>query len=190
MHVVFQEEKETRLKEFIKNDLAARKAAGESMFGVSYRLVARSNESPAARALLAVADEARALGIEIRTLLIQHSSVMRSAASGQDSTVGEQRVISDPRLLEAHEQLVLSDRKAWIGDCMRRDPSRRDAYETYCDGSDSRALWAARSFEHMWSAAAPTNLEGASKVVPADAFIDASLIAVSESFPSAVALRH
>jgi hypothetical protein len=42
----------------------------------------------------------------------------------------------------------------------------------------------------MWSAAAPTNLEGASKVVPADAFIDASLIAVSESFPSAVALRH
>jgi hypothetical protein len=99
-------------------------------------------------------------------------------------------VISDPRLLEAHEQLVLSDKKAWIGDCMRRDPSRRDAYESCCDGSDSRASWAARSFEHMWAAAAPANLDGASKVVPADAFIDASLIAASESLPSAAALRH
>jgi hypothetical protein len=190
MHVVFQEEKETRLKEFIQNDLAARKAAGESMFGASYRLVVRSTDSPAARALLAVADEVAALGIEIRTLFVQHSSAVRSSAGSQGSVTGAWRAISDPRLLEAHEQLVLSDRKVWIGDCMRRDPSRRDAYETYCDGSDSRALWAARSFEHMWSAAAPTNLEGASKVVPADAFIDASLIAVSESFPSAVALRH
>ncbi len=155
MHVVFQEEKETRLKQFIQEDLAARKAAGESVFGVSYRLVARSTDSPAARALLAVADEAAAMGIEIRTLFVQHSSAMRSAASGQGSVTGAWRVISDPRFLEAHEQLVLSDKKVWIGDCMRRDASRRDAYESYCDGRDSRSLWAARSFEHMWVAAAP-----------------------------------
>jgi hypothetical protein len=190
MHVVFQEEKETRIKELIQKDLAARKAAGENMFGASYRLVARSNDSPAARALLAVADEALALGIQIRTLLVQHSSAMRSAVAGQGAPAGEWRVISDPRLLEAHEQLVLSDEKAWIGDCMRRDPSRRDAYESYCSGPDQRALWAARSFEHMWAAAGPANLESAAKAIPADAFIDASLIAASDSLPSAVALRH
>jgi hypothetical protein len=161
------------------------------MFGACYRLVARSTDSPAARALLAVADEALAMGIQIRTLLVQHGSPMQSAGlAGQGTPAGEWRVISDPRLLEAHEQLVLSDSKAWIGDCMRRDPSRRDAYETYCNGSDSRASWAARSFEHMWTAAAPPDHGSVSKVVPAEAFIDASLIAVSESLPSAATLRH
>jgi hypothetical protein len=190
MHVVFQEEKESRLKEFIQNDLAARKVAGESMFGVSYRLLARSSDSPAACALLAVADEALALGIQIRTLLMQHGTAMRSASTGQGFSAGEWRAISDPRLLDAHEQLVLSDKKVWIGDCMRRDPARRDSYESYCDSSDSRALWAARSFEHMWLSAAPANLEGATRSLPADALIDASLIAVSESVPSATALRH
>lgn len=189
MHVVFQEEKETRIKELIRQDLAARKDAGENMFGATYRLVARSADSPAARALNALAEEALALGIQIRTLLVQHVRSARSAAPEQ-ATAGDVRVMADARFLEAHEQLVLSDTRAWIGDCMRRDPSRRDAYECYCDGSDARALWAGRSFDRMWAAAAPHKMDGATRVLPSDAFIDASLIAVSENMQNPVALRH
>jgi hypothetical protein len=32
-----------------------------------------------------------------------------------------------PRLVEAHEQLVLGPETCWIGDCMQRDPAKCDA---------------------------------------------------------------
>jgi hypothetical protein len=191
MHVVFQEEKESRIKQLIEKDLADRKAASERAFGTTYCLVARSSDSPAARALFAVAAEATAIGIEIRTLFVQHASAAtKSIASGQALATGQWRAISDPRYLDAHEQLVLGESKAWIGDCMRRDPSRRDSYECYCSATSATTLWAARSFEHMWLAAAPVGHTGASQVAPGGPVIDASLIPVTDAMPSPVALRH
>lgn len=191
MHVVFQEEKESRIKELIQKDLADRKAAGERAFGTTYCLVARSSDSPAARALFAVAADAAAMGIEVRTLFVQHSSAAaKSIAAGQAAAGGQWRAIADPRLLDAHEQLVLGEAKAWIGDCMRRDPSRRDSYETYCNSSNAAVLWAARSFERMWTAAAPLGRDGATQIASGAPVIDASLIPMSDTMPSPVALRH
>jgi hypothetical protein len=189
MHVVHREEKEARIKDFILTDIAARKATGASLFGCTYCLVARSWESPASRALLAVVDEAVAIGIGIRAVLVQHVGAVKSDAAARLPS-GGCRTVSDPRLLEAHEQLVLGDCASWIGDCMRRDPARRDTYETFCDGTSRSTLWAARSFEHLWTAADPANLDSNFKSAPADAFIGASLIAVSDPELSAVALRH
>ncbi len=37
------------------------------------------------------------------------------------------RVANDRRLFDAHEQLVLSAKDTWTGDCMRRDPTKRDS---------------------------------------------------------------
>ena len=45
----------------------------------------------------------------------------------------EVRWARKPRLIEAHEQLVLGPQTCWIGDSMRREPAKCDAYETYID---------------------------------------------------------
>jgi hypothetical protein len=57
--------------------------------------------------------------------------------------------------LSAHEQLVLAPDRAWIGDSMRREPSKRDAYESFAAGCAETATNAARSFEKIWRASAP-----------------------------------
>jgi hypothetical protein len=60
-----------------------------------------------------------------------------------------------PRLVEAHEQLVLGPETCWIGDCMRRDPAKCDAYESYVEGCGEAAGCAAVSFERLWGASEP-----------------------------------
>ena len=60
-----------------------------------------------------------------------------------------------PRLIEAHEQLVLGPETCWIGDCMRRDPAKCDAYESYVEGCGEAAGCAAVSFERLWLASQP-----------------------------------
>ncbi len=61
----------------------------------------------------------------------------------------------DPRLLAAHEQLVLAPDRAWIGDCMRREPTKRDTYERFAANAPDVAALATRSFERLWRAAVP-----------------------------------
>jgi len=57
--------------------------------------------------------------------------------------------------IEAHEQLVLGPETCWIGDCMRRDPAKCDAYESYVEGCGEAAGCAAVSFERLWLASQP-----------------------------------
>ena len=56
------------------------------------------------------------------------------------------------RLIEAHEQLVIGPETCWIGDCMRRDPAKCDAYESFIEGCGEAAGCAAVSFERLWLA--------------------------------------
>ena len=51
----------------------------------------------------------------------------------------EVRWARKPRLIEAHEQLVLGPETCWIGDSMRREPSKCDAYETFVDACQATA---------------------------------------------------
>ena len=61
-------------------------------------------------------------------------------------------MVRDQRLLAAHEQLVLAPDYAWIGDSMRREPSRRDTFERFAPASAEVAMQATRSFERLWRA--------------------------------------
>jgi hypothetical protein len=58
----------------------------------------------------------------------------------------EVRWARDPRLIEAHEQLVLGAQTCWIGDSMRRDPTKCDAFESYVEGCGEAAGCALVSF--------------------------------------------
>ena len=195
MHVVQKEEKVTRLKEFIERDLVARKLVSGPGEKTVFRLVARSPESPVAVALASIAAEAGSLGIEIQAIFLSRAP----AQSGKYKVIASLpssagiRYVLDCRLLDAHEQLVLGPRSAWIGDCMRRDPIKRDTYECYNESCEASALQACRAFEHLWSlairggtGAMPCMRDGAAGM---DQF-DAPLLAGADPDLNPVALRH
>lgn len=163
MLVVKKEEKEARIRTFIEQDLSARRSVPDSCGTAEYRLLALSAESPAAKALVSLAPEAGALGIEIRVVYLAeaHSAQQGGAIPGL-----HERLASDQRLLDAHEQLLLGGRRVWIGDCMRRDPGRRDGLETYSEECEMTSIWAARTFERLWIV---SEQQRAETVVPAHA---------------------
>jgi hypothetical protein len=67
----------------------------------------------------------------------------------------EVRVARNPRLIEAHEQLVLGARACWTGDTMRRDPATCDAYESFVADGPELAAAARLTFERLWSDGEP-----------------------------------
>lgn len=122
-------------------------------------LVARSAASPAAEALVQLGQELAVRGVCVRviftTLVPEGATVDWSSATDDLPFAREVRWASHPRMAEAHEQLVVADEAFWIGDCMRRDPSKRDAFERYTDGDASATRTAAASFERLWTRAEP-----------------------------------
>lgn len=190
MNAVVKEEKEARLKAFIARHLASLQPAGSPEGTVTtYRLLALSTESPAARALAALAPELAAAGVAIEAVLARRSSEDATAALA----TADCRFVTDIRLLDAHEQLVLDAANVWIGDCMRRDPGRRDTYELYA-ACPVAAGHAVRSFAQIWGAAGPTGSWTTARrwtgPRPPSVF-DPSLIAGAEAASAAVPfLRH
>jgi hypothetical protein len=67
----------------------------------------------------------------------------------------EVRWARKPRLIEAHEQLVLGPETCWIGDSMRREPVKCDAYESYIDACAKTTAAAVVSFERLWQTSEP-----------------------------------
>jgi hypothetical protein len=125
----------------------------------SITLVARSAESPIARALIAIGGDIAARGITVRAILGQlepeKSAIGWSIAGPQIPFTRDLRWAKNPRLADAHEQLVLGPTTAWIGDCLRRDPSRRDAYEQYAANDAIVARTLQTSFERLWAVSEP-----------------------------------
>lgn len=149
VHVVKKEEKEARLREFVQRRMAGR--AGLASLGV----IARSFDSPAMKALAA---EAGSNDVVIDAIVLKHSDKDAASALAFVTPLAGRvrcRVALDPRLLDAHEQIILDDTAIWIGDCMRRDPEKRDAFECYSEDSAEAVAWARACFARLWRAAEP-----------------------------------
>lgn len=191
INVVRKEEKEARLREFIIRDLEARRAASNCDGSTHYLMIARSLDSPVARAVLSVSARVAEAGIPLKFLLLMEDSVARDLDGfGEDHLSRiDARLLSDSRLLDAHEFLVLGPNTVWVGDCMRRDPAKRDAYEFYSDAAVDASRSAARSFDRLWRIASPLLLRRLPGTLP-----DAAVIA-AEAAPKAAngvdaATRH
>ncbi|MBK9078500.1 MAG: hypothetical protein WBP38_02380 [Hyphomicrobium sp.] len=150
--VLSREDKEARLKVFIAEALAARAASVDGSFGEPFTLVARAPDSPAAQAVLAMANEIAAANVAVRVVLFETEPLTddNAPASLLDVSAIDTRMLTDLRFASAHEQLVLGQGRVWIGDCMRRDPAKRDAFEMYHDNHASTASHAAASFAKLW----------------------------------------
>ena len=141
-------------------------------------LIARSPSSPVARALLASANELKSLHIsfEVAFAKLEPAELMADwialgrAEPGHHPTVKFRWAARSP-LLEAHEQLVLGLNMSWTGDCMRREPETRDAYEMFDTFHVESAARASQSFRAIWNACQPLpasmlSLEVASDQMP------------------------
>lgn len=120
-------------------------------------LLARSPESPAAKAVLALSQSLAARGHGGR-LVFACSHAMTAGDVWQLSFdagfAHETRLLPDPRVLGAHEQLIVGDAAVWYGDSMRRDPAKRDAFQSFVD-DPAGAIAARRVFARLWLTATP-----------------------------------
>lgn len=190
LYATSKEEKEGRLKEFIARDLEARRAEGASTETSVYRLVAQSLESPIAQVFGSLAGEIAAQGIAIEVVVLRSASAANADRAIPGATC---RIANDRRLLDAHEQLLLGTTSVWTGDCMRREPTRRDSYERYNVNCGKTAGWALSSFERIWAKAKPAGGAAAMRKpmeTPEQALLDASVIANPDAAPDPVALRN
>jgi hypothetical protein len=147
MDIVKREQKENKLAAFIDRHLEEVRR-----HGLPIAVVARSTQSPVVRAVQRVLAEGGVRSAGIRVQLLIALSDLEGLDQGPSSGI-EVRRLKDGRLLNAHEQMVLGPRTAWIGDCMRRDPAGRDAYECHADDCGITAAWTATSFGHLWDGA-------------------------------------
>ncbi|MCL4765717.1 MAG: hypothetical protein KJZ80_05760 [Hyphomicrobiaceae bacterium] len=149
--LVKRDEKETRLKEFIHQHI-------EENCASTCLLVARSAESPVARTVLSMGAKASLKGFSMRAIFanLGTSETARIAEACRVSDWALQiRWARDLRLLEAHEQLVIGPATCWIGDCMRREPTSRDACELYASDCPDTGRRASLFFERLWLASEP-----------------------------------
>lgn len=179
--VVSREEKESKLKTFIAAALAAKRDTAIDGFRAPFTLVARAPDSPVAQAVHALASEIAAANIAVRVVLFETEPMSEDTvhASLLDIAGIETRMLNDLRFAAAHEQLVLGPDQVWIGDCMRRDPLKRDAFEMYHDGHAPSASHASASFAKLWDKSTALNRVVTTVVSP-------DLIAAGQQAPAAV----
>jgi hypothetical protein len=144
-------EKEQRLRQFVLQHIGTSPTH-------QLMVVARSLESPVAKAIGGLDQMIAAAGGSVRLILAQLDDEAQ-CQTGAMSCTHEIRWAQNPRLIEAHEQLVVGPHACWIGDCMRRDPSKCDAFENFVEDCGEAAGCAAVSFERLWFVSTP--LKGA-----------------------------
>ena len=181
--IVRHEDKEAKLRSFIRLvvEQAGARSDGDATKSVVL-LVARSVESPVAKAVAALVREGSIPGPVTAILaLAPRESADGSADDSLLALIGDDgaRVVRDIRLFDAHEQLVLGASSSWIGDCMRRDPMKRDAYECFAADCAKTAGWARMSFNRLWDTCEPL-LDEPRAVVVADAVAGAYADAVAD----------
>jgi hypothetical protein len=156
VNVTRHEEKEQKLQEFLLQHVAAQHHCDASRRSTHLLVVARSLESPVVRAIASLGHEIAAAGLAVRIILahIDRDALLDEWGRGV-AFMHEIRWARHPRLIEAHEQLVIDTETCWIGDCMRRDPTKCDAYESFVEGCGEAAGCAAVSFERLWTTCQP-----------------------------------
>jgi len=151
--VTRHEEKEQSLKDFLLQHMSSARDDRSATPAGDLLIVARSLESPVIKAITALTDEIAAAHLSVRLILAQVDRELHGADCW--AFAHEIRWAKHPRLIEAHEQLVIDPETCWIGDCMRRDPAKCDAYESFVEGCGEAAGCAAVSFERLWHASQP-----------------------------------
>ncbi len=154
MQVVKHEEKKAKLTDFILDQLDQLDHEHPLHAPYELQLVALSATSPVIGALKTAAERRDLSKAHLRVIFasIESTDMMQELTGLPPLSISWAR---NARLLDAHEQLVLCDTGCWIGDCMRREPGKRDAFECFADDCRETAAWAKTSFERLWAISIP-----------------------------------
>lgn len=204
--VMKPEDKQRALSEFIAATLAqtAPPANAEpAPRTIIATLIAHSPSSPVAKALASLAASDANVTVQARAIFASldtdGSSAAPVAATWLSSPAGRVtlRQIVDVRLCDAHEQMVVDGASAWVGDCLRRDPSKRDAYETFALADATVQRFAELSFERIWALSEPVAvarpLAGSSDDAAGNGdtpLIDVAPLTVDFAATAMIATRH
>jgi hypothetical protein len=147
------ESREQRLTAFIANALD--RVAGQRSDGIL--LVARTPDSCVARAIFELSHVLAERGIGANIVFAASTAIAMGEEWKLQFHPGfshEIRMITNPRFLAAHEQLVIGTDAVWFGDSMRREPDKRDAFSSFSTVAieTARARW---TFGRLWSSAEP-----------------------------------
>jgi hypothetical protein len=146
-----------RQKQMVSAFLGAVAAGEEQDRTIS--VLARSADSLPAQVVVAMADELAGAGVTLRIILAgmepedalrDFASVLRrlNGANFADSL----RWAKNSSLLDAHESASFGSTRCWVGDALRRDPSRRNALSIFSTGDADKARLAALGFTALWHA--------------------------------------
>ena len=144
-------EREQELRSFVADAVGS--ITGARHDGIL--VVARALDSLAMRVITSLALELAPRRIGAQIVL---ATSVRAAAGGPHAVafpaefIHEVRAVEDPRILGAHEQLVIGESAVWFGDAMRREADKRDAFA--CFRPDAASATVARhTFSRLWRAA-------------------------------------
>lgn len=184
--VTRHDEKEQKLREFVRRHITSPAAGSPAVQGM-LMVVARSAGSPVIKALAGLAPEIQSAGYALRIIFahLDHDALPESWERDMGGLRSDVRWARRPRLVEAHEQLVMSPTVCWIGDCMRRDPIKCDAFETFIEGCGEAAGCAAVSFERLWVVSEPVR-----RVAPAAHVPSPEAIVSLETTQATIGTRH
>ncbi len=167
VRVVKKADKESMLHAFVAEYLEGLDAAdGIATNDRQITCIFRSVNSPVTKVLSALKMEMAAANVSIQAIVAQMDAEEGEADSFD--FVDALRWAQNPRLIDAHEQLTLGSRSAWVGDSMRRDPELRDAYERYEADCIVTSDQARQAFARIWVVSepvfAPTHLNEAAEM--------------------------
>jgi hypothetical protein len=199
LSVVKRAEKQEKLKNYILQTIAAAHRSCDASKTGTLLLVARSAESPVALALVSLASELAESGLAVRAIFTDIESEITTAGWTVNGPAiafaRDVRWARNARLTDAHEQLVLTREACWIGDCMRRDPAKTDAFEHFVSDNADATRLAHISFERLWAHAEPLAIRTSQRgidtlsVMP-DAVEVAGLAPASDGTAPLVSTRH
>ena len=144
-----KEERESNLRTFIRDSLD--EAASGRVDAIA--VLARSPSSPVVEALLAMSEELATSRIGALVVLAGGTAAAENETwnlTFSSNFVHEIRLTSNPRVLDGHEQLIVGDRAIWYGDCMRRDPAKRDAFNSYLPNDPAAVRSGRFAFQSLW----------------------------------------
>lgn len=185
-----REERENSLKAFIRESLD--ETTTDRVDAIS--ILARSPSSPVMAALLAISDELAERRAGVAIVLAGGSVAAENETwnlTFSSQLVHEIRLTSNSRILDGHEQLIVGDRSIWYGDCMRRDPAKRDAFSLSLPNNRSAVGVGRFAFKALWQRAQSIyrNAALSSVVVASSEAGGASTVAAVPAGP-AETLRH
>lgn len=173
--------------------------------GFTLTMILRSAASDPAQALVGVKGALQRAGLRAKVILtrIDPEDELRQLFASLSELAAQVpapeliRWARNPRLLEAHEQVVYGKTMCWSGDAMRRDADRRNALTLFDEESADKVHAGRLAFAALWAASSPVperHLTGSLTSRPYGAFeqpVDAPVLSPTAPGPQGwPLLRH